>query len=100
MGLTAGTVAAAFGSPWFSRTVAAVPGADAGDADLIVINANVYTVDSRITKAAAFAVKNTRFIAVGSNDEIKGLAGKDTQLDVAVRELLAQLGAKRGTGRP
>jgi predicted amidohydrolase YtcJ len=80
MGLTAGTVAAAaFGSPWFSRTVAAVAGAEAGDADLIVINANVYTVDSRLQKAAAFAVKNSRFIAVGSNDEIKGLAGKDTR---------------------
>jgi len=80
MGLTAGTFAfAAFGSPWFSRTVAAVAGADAGNADLIVINANVYTVDSRMAKAAAFAVKNNRFIAVGANDEIKGLAGSDTR---------------------
>jgi predicted amidohydrolase YtcJ len=79
MGLTAGSVVAAFGSPWFSRTVSAVAGAEAGDADLIVINANVYTVDSRIPKAAAFAVKDTRFIAVGSNDEIKGLGGKDTK---------------------
>lgn len=80
MGLTVGTVAAAaFGSPWFTRTVAAVAAADGGDADLIVINANVYTVDTRMPKAAAFAVKNSRFIAVGTNDEIKGLAGKDTR---------------------
>ena len=79
MGLTAGAFAASLGTPWFSRTVAAIGGAEAGDADLIVINANVYTVDSRMAKAVAFAVKNSRFIAVGTNDEIKGLAGKDTR---------------------
>src|SRR5262247_3427587 len=78
MGLTAGAVAATV-TPWFSRTVAAVAAADASNADLIIINANVYTVDSRLPKASAFAVKNSRFIAVGSNDEIKGLAGKDTR---------------------
>jgi hypothetical protein len=79
MGLTAGTVAVAFGRPWFSRTVAAVAAADAGNADLIVINANVYTVDARMPRAVAFAVKNSRFIAVGPDEEIKGLAGKDTR---------------------
>jgi len=78
MGLTAGAVAATV-TPWFSRTVAAVAAADASNADLIIINANVYTVDSRLPKAGAFAVKNSRFIAVGTNDEIKGLAGKDTR---------------------
>ena len=30
-------------------------------------------------RAEAFAVKDGRFIAVGSNDDIKGLIGKDTQ---------------------
>jgi predicted amidohydrolase YtcJ len=79
MGLTAGAVVASFGSPWFTRTVAAIGGAEAGEADLIVINANVYTVDSRIAKAEALAVKNGRFIAVGRNDEIKGLVGKSTR---------------------
>ncbi|HEY1305693.1 MAG TPA: amidohydrolase [Vicinamibacterales bacterium] len=79
MGLTAGAVAVTIGSPWFSRSVAAVAAADAGNADLIVVNANVYTVDSRLPRASAFAVKNSRFIAVGPNDEIKGLAGKDTR---------------------
>ena len=80
MGLTAGAVAsAAFGTAWFSRAVAGVAAAQAGNADLIVVNANVYTVDSRMPKAVAFAVKNNRFIAIGTNDEIKGLAGKDTR---------------------
>jgi predicted amidohydrolase YtcJ len=79
LGVTAGTVAATLGSPWFSRSVAAVFAAEAGNADLVVINANVYTVDARIAKADAFAVKNGRFIAVGTNAEIKSLAGKDTR---------------------
>jgi predicted amidohydrolase YtcJ len=77
--LTAGAVAATFGSPWVSRTVAAVAGAEAGNADLVVLNAKVYTVDSRMPKAEAFAVKNARFIAVGMNEEIKGIRGKDTR---------------------
>jgi len=76
---TAGAVAATFSSPWVSRTVAAVAGAEAGNADLVVINAKVYTVDSRMPKAEALAVKNGRFIAVGMNDEIKGIVGKDTR---------------------
>jgi predicted amidohydrolase YtcJ len=79
MGLTVGAVAATLSSPWVSRTVAAVAAAEAGKADLVVINANVYTVDSRMPKAEAFAVKNGRFIAVGMNDEIKGIVGKDTR---------------------
>jgi predicted amidohydrolase YtcJ len=49
------------------------------DAELIVINAKVYTVDARMPKAEAFAVKGGRFIAVGSTADIKGLAGKGTQ---------------------
>src|SRR5688572_9811092 len=80
MGLTAGTAAAAaFGVPWFTRTVGALAAAQPGNADLVVINANVYTVDSRLPKAQAFAVKNSRFMAIGTNDEIKSLAGKDTR---------------------
>jgi predicted amidohydrolase YtcJ len=79
MGLTVGAVAATFSSPWVSRTVAAVADAEAGKADLVVINAKVYTVDSRMPKAEAFAVRNGRFIAVGMNDEIKGIVGKDTR---------------------
>jgi predicted amidohydrolase YtcJ len=49
------------------------------DADLVVFNAKVYTVDSRMPRAEAFAVKNSRFIAVGSNEDIKGLIAKGTQ---------------------
>ncbi|HLI86141.1 MAG TPA: amidohydrolase [Bryobacteraceae bacterium] len=49
------------------------------DAELIVLNAKVHTVDSRKPAAEAFAVKGGRFIAVGSSAEIRGLSGKNTQ---------------------
>src|ERR1700751_1555757 len=49
------------------------------DADLVVFNAKVYTVDARMPKAEAFAVKAGHFIAVGSTEEIKPLIRKRTQ---------------------
>ena len=43
------------------------------EADLIVINANIYTVDSTFAKAEAFAIKNGKFIDVGSKEKIANL---------------------------
>ena len=40
-------------------------------ADLIVVNANGYTVNSNFEKAESFAIKDGKFIAVGSNAEIQ-----------------------------
>ena len=53
-------------------------GADA-DPDVVVVNARVYTVDDRLPKAQAFAVKGDRFLAVGSNETIRALAGPETR---------------------
>src|SRR5215831_4986758 len=53
--------------------------AGAGIADLVVFNAKVYTVDSRVSKAEAFAIKAGRFTAVGSNADIRALIAKGTQ---------------------
>lgn len=39
-------------------------------ADIIVINANAYTVNNNFEKAESFAIKDGKFIAVGSNSEI------------------------------
>ncbi len=39
--------------------------------DLIITNANIYTVDDNFSNAEAFAVTNGKFIAVGSAKEIK-----------------------------
>jgi predicted amidohydrolase YtcJ len=48
-------------------------------ADLVVFNANVYTVDSNMPKAEAFAVKGGRFVYVGSTGEAKALIGRGTR---------------------
>ncbi len=39
--------------------------------DMVIINANVYTVDNEFSKAEAFAVHDGKFVAVGSNEEIR-----------------------------
>ena len=39
--------------------------------DLLVLNANVYTVDDEFSTAEAFAVRDGRFIAVGSTEELE-----------------------------
>ncbi|MBI3491439.1 MAG: amidohydrolase [Acidobacteria bacterium] len=82
--LTGAGLAGLAAAPWLDATdvAAAVPapvGIDAQDADLIVINAKVYTVDPSMPRAEAFAVKGGRFLAVGSTADIKALAGKSAQ---------------------
>jgi predicted amidohydrolase YtcJ len=75
LGLTGAGIAGMIGSPWQGL---AAP-ADTQDADLVVFNAKVYTVDSRAPRAEAFAVKAGRFVAVGSTADMKALIGKGTQ---------------------
>ena len=53
---------------------------DPRTADLIVRNARVYTMEPAASRAEAFAVRDGRIIAVGSNDSIGGLRGKGTEL--------------------
>jgi predicted amidohydrolase YtcJ len=50
------------------------------DPDLIVVNGKVYTVDSRQPTAEAFAVKDGRFVAVGSTADIRALGGANTEI--------------------
>jgi len=78
MGLT-GAGVAALGLPGRAGAQPAAAIGDARDADLVVFNAKVYTVDTQRRTAEAFAVKAGRFIAVGSTAEIKGLAGTQAQ---------------------
>jgi predicted amidohydrolase YtcJ len=75
-------IAGAFGAPWLGGAPAAQAqetGIRPQDADLVVSNAKVYTVDPRAPKAEAFAVKAGRFVAVGTSAEIRALIGKGTQ---------------------
>jgi predicted amidohydrolase YtcJ len=48
--------------------------------DLIVINADVRTVDSTTPAVEAFAVTAGKFVAVGSSGEIQGLARENTEV--------------------
>ena len=54
--------------------------ADWAAPDLIVVNAKIYTMDSRLPETEAFAVRGGRFVALGASRDLKALAGKATQL--------------------
>jgi hypothetical protein len=56
------------------------PATNLVEADLIVVNARVYTVDAARPRAEAFAVKNGRFVAVGSTSDIRNLATARTRV--------------------
>jgi len=71
-----GGAAAALGSAgWIAK--AAV---DPRSADLIVRNARIYTMEPSAPTAQAFAVRDGRILAVGSNEAIGDLAGKGTDV--------------------
>src|SRR5207245_11784785 len=46
---------------------------------LILYNANIITVDGRNRRAQAVAIADGRLLAVGSNDEVRGLATGGTK---------------------
>jgi predicted amidohydrolase YtcJ len=48
-------------------------------ADVVYRNGFVYTVDSVLSHAQAFAVKDGKFIAVGSNEDMKAFTGENTK---------------------
>jgi len=60
-----------------------------GNADLVIVNGNVITMDERDTRGEALACKFGRLAAVGTNHEILRLAGQGTRvLDVDRRCVL------------
>lgn len=52
----------------------------AATADMLVLNARVHTLDDSLPRADAFAVKDGRFMAVGTRSELEVLAGRDTHV--------------------
>jgi predicted amidohydrolase YtcJ len=48
--------------------------------DLILVNGVVHTVDANGLTASAVAVKDGRFVGIGSDDEMRGLAGFGTTI--------------------
>lgn len=49
-------------------------------ADLVVLNANVITMDPRLPSAEGFAVRDGRFLAIGRSADIRGLVAKHTDV--------------------
>lgn len=62
------------------NSVAGDPRADTGPADLIVVNARVATMHHAKSAAEALAVRGGRFSAVGSEAEVRRLAGPVTRV--------------------
>jgi hypothetical protein len=50
------------------------------DASLVVLNANVITLDARKPRAQAIAIQNNKIVAVGTNKQIRKLKGKNTKV--------------------
>jgi len=48
--------------------------------DWILVNASIYTVDARRPRAQALAVRGERLAAVGSNEQVRALAGPATRV--------------------
>ncbi len=55
--------------------------------DLVIINANIYTVDEAFSKAEAFAIHKGKFIAVGTSDEIRNTYTSDQIIDADGRTI-------------
>jgi len=53
---------------------------ESSTADLIVINANIWTADINNPKASALAVKKERIVEVGSDELVLKLKGKNTEV--------------------
>lgn len=85
--LTGLGVAGAVGAPAFDGGLRAAyagqaqtPLSGTSAPDVVVVNAKVYTLDPRAPQAEAFAVKDGRFLAVGSTADVRNLAGQGTQI--------------------
>jgi hypothetical protein len=78
---TSGAAAAALG---FARSLPSQERRSGPGPDTVVVNARVYTMDEAHPRAEAFAVKNGRFVAVGSSADIQNLATADTEVIDAV----------------
>ena len=62
------------------------------EADLVVLNAKVFTVDDAQPRAEAFAVRDGRFMAVGSTADIRNLVtSRTTVIDAAGQDGHARL---------
>ncbi|WP_349351864.1 MULTISPECIES: amidohydrolase [unclassified Flagellimonas] len=61
------------------------------EVDLIVTNANIYTVDANFSKINSFAVKDGKFVAVGDSEEITQKYDAAEQLDAEGKTIVPGL---------
>src|SRR5262245_44741429 len=66
--------------PASAQTPQASQTTSGSEPDLIVVNGNVFTSHAAQPRAEAFAVKNGRFVAVGSNADVRNLATRRTEI--------------------
>jgi predicted amidohydrolase YtcJ len=52
----------------------------AAPADLVLLNAKILTVDDNFTEARALAVRDGRFVAIGSNEDVRAHIGSATRV--------------------
>ncbi len=55
-------------------------GPDQQSADVVYTNGRIYTVNEAKPWAAAVAIKDGKFIGVGSNEELKRFVGESTKV--------------------
>ena len=80
IGSSSALAAVGLGLPMQS-TLSAAQAADTRSApDYVIVNARVLTSDDSIPRAEAFAVKDDRFIAVGSSSDILNLASSSSEI--------------------
>ena len=61
------------------------------NADLIIINSNTYIVNEKFEKAEAFAIKDGKFIAVGTNEEIQDTYKSKNTIDAKEQTIVPGL---------
>ncbi len=79
IGSSTALAAAGLGLPTQS-VAAAAPTPSQAAPDYVVINARVFTSDDDQPAAEALAVKGYRFVAVGSSEDVRNLAGSGTEI--------------------
>lgn len=71
----------------------------ADDADKILINGYIYTMNEAQPEASAIAIQNGKITAVGSTEDIQKLAGKDTEV-IDLKGRMAMPGLNDGHSHP
>ena len=78
--LIASTISLAGCSPTDQPAAESDDASSAIAADTVYINGRIYTVDETQPWAEAVAIKDDKFVAVGSNDDVASVTGENTDV--------------------